>query len=100
MRLARTIAIALFFAAMPLLAHNVSRRDASFVASNQGAAVAPFLYLGAKHMVTGYDHLAFLVGFFFFLSRLRAVVYSVGLFILGHSAPLLEGFRGATHATS
>jgi hypothetical protein len=43
-------------------AHNVSKRDASFVESNQGTAIAVFAYLGAKHMVTGYDHLAFLVG--------------------------------------
>ena len=43
-------------------AHGVSRRDASFVESIRGAAIGPFLYLGAKHMVTGYDHLLFLVG--------------------------------------
>src|SRR4029077_3389727 len=43
-------------------AHNVSKRDASFVESNRGAAIGPFLYLGAKHMVTGYDHILFLVG--------------------------------------
>ena len=43
-------------------AHNVSKRDATFVQSNKGAAIVPFMYLGAKHMVTGYDHLAFLVG--------------------------------------
>lgn len=43
----------------PASAHNVSKRDATFVASNRGAAIAAFLYLGAKHMVTGYDHLAF-----------------------------------------
>lgn len=43
-------------------AHNVSKRDASFVQSNQGRAIGPFLYLGAKHMVTGYDHILFLVG--------------------------------------
>ena len=46
-------------------AHNVSKRDASFVESNKGAAIGPFLYLGAKHMVTGYDHLMFLVGVIF-----------------------------------
>ena len=34
-------------------AHGVSRRDASFVESIRGAAIGPFLYLGAKHMVTG-----------------------------------------------
>ena len=32
-----------------------------------------FLYLGAKHMVTGYDHLLFLFGVIFFLYRLRDV---------------------------
>ena len=47
-------------------AHNVSKRDASFVQSNQGRAIGPFLYLGAKHMVTGYDHILFLVGVIFF----------------------------------
>jgi hypothetical protein len=51
-------------------AHNVSKRDASFVQSNRGAAIGPFLYLGAKHMVTGYDHILFLVGVIFFLYRL------------------------------
>ena len=47
-------------------AHNVSKRDASFVEANRGAAIPAFVYLGAKHMVTGYDHIAFLVGVIFF----------------------------------
>jgi hypothetical protein len=80
------------------LAHNVSKRDASFVASNQGAAIAPFLYLGAKHMFTGYDHLAFLVGVVFFLYRLKDVVLYVSLFTLGHSITLLAGVLGGIHA--
>jgi hypothetical protein len=79
-------------------AHNVSKRDATFVKSNQGAAVAPFLYLGAKHMVTGYDHLAFLVGVIFFLYRLKDVVLYVSLFTLGHSITLLAGVLGGVHA--
>jgi hypothetical protein len=81
-------------------AHNVSKRDASFVQSNQGAAIAPFLYLGAKHMVTGYDHLAFLVGVIFFLYRLKDVVTYVSLFTLGHSITLLAGVLGGIHANS
>jgi len=72
-------------------AHNVSGRDASFVESNRGTAVGAFLYLGAKHMVTGYDHLLFLVGVIFFLYRLRDVVQYVSLFTLGHSLTLLVG---------
>src|SRR6516162_2186503 len=81
-------------------AHNVSKRDASFVQSNHGAAIAPFLYLGAKHMVTGYDHLAFLVGVIFFLYKLKDVVTYVSLFTLGHSVTLLAGVLGGIHANS
>src|ERR1700688_2400692 len=81
-------------------AHNVSKCDASFVQSNHGAAIAPFLYLGAKHMVTGYDHLAFLVGVIFFLYKLKDVVLYVSLFTIGHSITLLAGVLGGIHANS
>ena len=79
-------------------AHNVSRRDAAFVQSNTGTAIAPFLYLGAKHMVTGYDHLLFLVGVIFFLYKLKDVVQYVSLFTIGHSITLLGGVLGGVHA--
>jgi hypothetical protein len=79
-------------------AHGVTRRDAAFVASLDGAAIGPFLYLGAKHMVTGYDHLLFLVGVIFFLYRLRDVVQYVSLFTLGHSLTLLGGVLGNIRA--
>src|SRR5215471_15547753 len=85
---------------VPAFAHNVSKRDASFVQSNRGAAIAAFLYLGAKHMVTGYDHLAFLLGVIFFLYRLKDVVQYVSLFTLGHSITLLAGVLGGIHANS
>src|SRR5437870_4052682 len=81
-------------------AHNVSKRDATFVQANNGAAIAPFLYLGAKHMVTGYDHLLFLVGVIFFLYRLRDFVQYVSLFTIGHSLTLLGGVLGGIHANS
>src|SRR5262245_15824446 len=100
MRFAKTIFLLLIVSALPLLAHNVSKRDASFVASNHGTAIAPFLYLGAKHMVTGYDHLAFLVGVIFFLYRLKDVVLYVSLFTLGHSLTLLGGVLGGLHANA
>src|SRR5215212_10054503 len=79
-------------------AHGVSRKDASFVESIQGAAIGPFLYLGAKHMVTGYDHLLFLVGVIFFLYRLKDVVQYVSLFTIGHSITLLAGVLGGIRA--
>jgi len=79
-------------------AHNVSKRDATFVKSMTGRAVVPFLYLGAKHMVTGYDHLLFLVGVIFFLYKLKDVIQYVSLFTIGHSATLLLGVLGHVHA--
>ena len=75
-------------------AHGVTGKDALFVQSVQGVAFGPFLYLGAKHMVTGYDHLLFLVGVVFFLRRLKDIVQYVTLFTLGHSLTLLIGVLG------
>lgn len=72
-------------------AHGVAQDDASFFLTNRGPAIGPFMYLGAKHMFTGYDHLLFLVGVIFFLHRLKDVVLYVSLFTLGHSATLLAG---------
>lgn len=71
------------------VAHGVSGDDASFVAGVRGVAFGPFAYLGAKHMVTGYDHLLFLAGVIFFLYRLRDVAVYASLFALGHSLTLL-----------
>lgn len=81
-------------------AHGVAKDDAKFVQANQGAAIGPYLYLGAKHMVTGYDHLMFLVGVIFFLYRLKDVLLYVSLFTIGHSITLLGGVLGGIHANS
>jgi hypothetical protein len=81
-------------------AHNVSKGDAKFVQANQGRAIGPFLYLGAKHMVTGYDHILFLVGVIFFLYRLKDIALYVSLFTIGHSVTLLLGVLGGIHANS
>ena len=79
-------------------AHGVATGDARFLETVQGAAIAPSMYLGAKHMVTGYDHLLFLVGVIFFLYRLRDVVQYVSLFTIGHSVTLLAGVLGGIRA--
>ncbi len=82
--------------AAPLaLAHGISGDNASYVQQLDGPAMVPFAYLGAKHMVTGVDHLLFLVGVVFFLRRLKDVVLYVSLFTLGHSITLLAGVLGA-----
>jgi hypothetical protein len=76
----------------------VSGKDALFLQSIKGAAIGPLLYLGAKHMVTGYDHLAFLIGVIFFLYRLKDIVQYVSLFTIGHSITLLAGVLGGIRA--
>ena len=75
-------------------AHGVGGGDAAFVTAAQGPQIVPFLYLGAKHMVTGYDHLLFLLGVIFFLRDLRHVALYVTMFSLGHSLTLLAGVLG------
>jgi hypothetical protein len=80
------------------LAHNIGGADAAFVAATRSADPFPFAYLGAKHMVTGYDHLLFLVGVIFFLFRLRQIALYVSLFSLGHSLTLLAGVFFDIHA--
>ena len=81
-------------------AHPMDEKNAAFVQAVDGVAIAPFIYLGAKHMVTGYDHLLFLVGVIFFLYRFRDVVLYVSLFTLGHSLTLLFGVLGGIGANA
>lgn len=86
-----------FLAASAALAHGIGGSDQTFVTQNVGAAIGPYVYLGAKHMVTGYDHLLFLAGVIFFLRRLRDVAIYVTLFAVGHSTTLLLGVIGGWH---
>jgi hypothetical protein len=81
-------------------AHGVSSKDARFLLSLNGPAPVPLLYLGAKHMVTGYDHLLFLVGVIFFLYRLKDILLYVSLFTVGHSLTLLGGALSGVHASA
>src|SRR5678809_1758805 len=83
-----------------LEAHGVSGKDAVYLQGLNGAAIGPLMYLGAKHMVTGYDHLLFLVGVIFFLYRLKDVLLYVSLFTIGHSVTLLAGVLGGVRANS
>ncbi|MAD73712.1 MAG: hypothetical protein CML20_02725 [Rheinheimera sp.] len=72
-------------------AHGVDDSTRAFLEQNQGIQFIPFLYIGAKHMITGYDHLLFLVGVIFFLYRSKDVLRYVTMFTLGHSITLLLG---------
>jgi len=92
------VAAALVLAPAALEAHGVTGKDAVFLQGLEGAAIGPLMYLGAKHMVTGYDHLLFLVGVIFFLYRPKDVVLYVSLFTIGHSLTLLAGVLGGVRA--
>ena len=78
-------------------AHGVADDDKLFLEGTAGQQLIPFLYLGAKHMVTGYDHLLFLFGVIFFLYRMKEVALYVTLFAAGHSSTLLFGVLSGTH---
>lgn len=78
-------------------AHGIAGDDQAFIVNSTGAHIGPYIYLGAKHMVTGYDHLAFLAGVIFFLYRLKDVALYVTLFAVGHSVTLLAGVLGGLH---
>ena len=97
-RLALIPALLVALAPEVVWAHGVTGKDAVFLQGLEGRAIVPLMYLGAKHMVTGYDHLLFLVGVIFFLYRLKDVVQYVTLFTIGHSATLLLGVLGGIHA--
>nr|WP_198402694.1 HupE/UreJ family protein [Marinobacter salinus] len=83
-----------------LFAHGVEEGDATFIEQAKGAQLLPFIYLGAKHMVTGYDHLLFLAGVIFFLYRMKDVGIYVTLFAVGHSLTLLYGVLSETNVNA
>ena len=73
------------------LAHNVTEGDAGYIQEIWGVHAIPFMYLGAKHMVTGYDHILFLLGVIFFLYKFKDVAIYVSIFAFGHSTTMLIG---------
>lgn len=85
------LTLVLFLANTIAYGHGVDENTQRFLLANEGVAIGPFLYIGAKHMVTGYDHLLFLIGVIFFLYRKRDILLYVSLFTLGHSLTLLLG---------
>ncbi|AOF86513.1 hupE / UreJ family protein [Hydrogenophaga sp. RAC07] len=83
--------LALLVGSSEALAHAVTEGDKGYIQEISGVNLLPFMYLGAKHMVTGYDHLLFLFGVIFFLYRLSHIGLYVSLFALGHSTTMLLG---------
>jgi HupE / UreJ protein len=90
----------LVLAASAAAAHGVAQSDQEYLQQVSGPQVGPFMYLGAKHMITGYDHLLFLAGVIFFLYRLRQVAAYVTMFAIGHSTTLVGGILLGTNISS
>lgn len=81
----------LFTTGIEAFAHGVTFGDKGYIQEVTGVNIMPFIYLGAKHMVTGYDHILFLFGVIFYLYKLRDVSLYVSLFAVGHSLTLVAG---------
>jgi HupE / UreJ protein len=73
------------------IAHGVTSGDKGYIQESVGVLPVPFIYLGAKHMMTGYDHLLFLLGVIFYLYRCKDITTYVTLFAIGHVITLLSG---------
>ena len=82
------------------LAHDVATGDKGYIQEITGVNLMPFMYLGAKHMVTGYDHLLFLFGVIFFLHKMKDIGIYVTLFAIGHSTTMLAGVYFGTGVSS
>jgi hypothetical protein len=78
-------------------AHGVAEGDKGYIQEITGVHIVPFIYLGAKHMFTGYDHILFLLAVIFFLYRLKDIAVYVSLFALGHSTTMLAGVYFGTN---
>ncbi len=81
-------------------AHGVAEGDKGYIQEISGVNIMPFVYLGAKHMFTGYDHILFLLGVIFFLYKLKDIGVYVSLFAIGHSSTMLLGVYFGTNISS
>jgi len=85
------LVVTLLFWPDSTFAHAVTQGDKGYIQEISGIKIIPFIYLGAKHMVTGYDHILFLLGVIFFLHGMRQIALYVSLFAIGHSITMLAG---------
>jgi hypothetical protein len=92
--LSRVAVLATFLAPSIALAHGISEADKQAMLAG---GYWQYASLGAKHMLTGYDHLLFLFGVVFFLTNFRDVAKFVTAFTLGHCITLIFAtFLGIT----
>lgn len=73
-------------ASTAVLAHGMSPEDQAKILN---AGYLEYMRLGAKHMLTGYDHILFLFGVIFFLTRFKDILKFITAFTIGHSITLI-----------
>lgn len=76
----------LVFLTTALFAHGISESDIQAMIDGGNMQ---YIWLGATHMLSGYDHLLFLLGVIFFLTSTKDIVKFVTVFTLGHSITLV-----------
>ncbi len=69
-----------------VLAHGISEADKEVMLSG---GYLKYMWLGATHMLTGYDHLLFIFGVIFFLSSFKDIVKFISVFTLAHCITLI-----------
>ena len=69
-----------------LFPHGVSESTINAMAN---ATLWDYLYFGAEHMVTGYDHILFLIGILFFLTRYIDILKFITAFTIAHCITLV-----------
>jgi hypothetical protein len=88
------VSILLLLVPVFLLAHGINESDQNALSSG---GLWDYIWVGAKHMVTGYDHLLFLVGVIFYLNGFRDILKFITVFTIGHSITLISAtYMGIT----
>lgn len=80
------LAIFIMLLAIPVFGHGMSEAEKQLIIEGGNLR---YIWIGATHMLSGYDHLAFVFGIIFFLTKFKDVVKYITAFTLGHSITLI-----------
>lgn len=79
-------ALLIFLTANQVFGHGMSESEKQLIIDGGNLQ---YISIGITHMLTGYDHLAFVFGIIFFLTRFKDIVKYITVFTLGHSITLI-----------
>ncbi|PKF59139.1 hypothetical protein CW748_02820 [Alteromonadales bacterium alter-6D02] len=85
-RLANLLVILFTFISVNAFAHGMSDQEKQMILDGGNLE---FISLGVTHMLSGYDHLAFVFGIVLCLSKVREIIQYISVFTLGHSITLV-----------